>query len=151
MYSNSKDQLSLEESYRVVHNPEVIEEDQFETVANLPAAYAIFAGLGITGLVKFLMTKKKEEIEQLKQDPEFMECVKKLKDTQEKIDNANNIIQRAKNSRDVDTVQKYSSLLAAYTTEHHRLTQRLKTELKDNGYPEKRLDQVTDLFKKNGI
>lgn len=129
MYSNSKDQLSLEESYRRVH----VVEEHWMDVASLLATTAT---LGLTGLYYYLKNMSQEQLQKLISDPEFVKNIEEAKTIKKKYDIAVNM-------EDSDEQAKWS-------TEHSKIAQKIQNDLHEHGYNLK-LAEIENKVKNLGI
>jgi hypothetical protein len=138
MYSNRKDQINLEEVYKAVHNPELLKEDQFETI-NLTGTLLFLGSIGAVALVneikKLLNSEKTEEKRKEFEKIAVNETFKKL------LNNIETIHAEKINAKDK----------TVYANKHVELTQAIQyakdfakkyKKWVDSEHLEKRLDQA---------
>ena len=91
--------------------------DPVNDITNLPAMWALASAAGVAGLVAYLKSLKQDAIETLKENPNFLKALEKLKASQEQIN-------AAKASGDRETEVSQSKL-------HETIVQNLKGLLRD--------------------
>jgi hypothetical protein len=91
--------------------------DPVNDITNLPAMWALASAAGVAGLVAYLKSLKNDAIESLKENPNFIKALEKLKASQEQIN-------AAKSSGDRETEVSQSKL-------HETIVQNLKGLLRD--------------------
>ena len=142
MYTNSKDQVSLEESYKQAHNENVVDQNYISGYVPLAATILLLGKLGYNALrdrlekIKNSSPEKRKELEKINVNEEFKKIIAGLELNRKKYE-------EAKSRNDTTQVANLRVIISQGEQAAIEFVNKFQEHIDHHS--------VTDLFKKHGI
>jgi len=142
VYTNSKDQVSLEESYKQVHNENVVDPNYISGYVPLAATILLLGKLGYNALrdrlekIKNSSPEKRKELEKINVNEEFKKIIAGLELNRKKYE-------EAKSRNDTTQVANLRVIISQGEQAAIEFVNKFQEHIDHHS--------VTDLFKKHGI